>query len=248
MAAFTTIATTALAVGGSAMNFAQAAKQGKLQREAELEADKAMKAARDKLQTNFYKGLDLNLKSFEQERDALAGVGQQLIQAGQESERGAAATAGRVMAGVQEAEKDITNRQIRSQESLEKLVAGEESRLNMAETRLDLAEAEGAQEAAAEAAKNQAAAITAGIQGLGSAAAGLSESAELYPQGGGGQVDGGDGGFGGMSYGKYQSQGGQMSKGDFKSILGGGTGAGNVLSGVGGKISGLFKSIFGGGN
>ena len=243
MAAFTTIATTALAVGGSAMNFAQAAKQGKLQREAELDAEKAMKAARDKLQTNFYKGLDLNLKSFEQERDALAGVGQQLIQAGQESERGAAATAGRVMAGIQEAEKDITNRQIRSQENLEKLVADEEAKLAMAETRLDLAEVEGAQEAAAEAAKNQAAAITSGIQGLGSAAAGLSESAELYPQ-----DNSGDGGFGGMSYGQYQGQGGQMSKDDFKNILGGGTGVGNLLSGVGGKISGLFKSIFGGGN
>jgi len=243
MAAFTTIATTALAVGGSAMNFAQAAKQGKLQREAELDAEKAMKAARDKLQTNFYKGLDLNLKSFEQERDALAGVGQQLIQAGQESERGAAATAGRVMAGIQEGEKDITNRQIRSQESLEKLVAGEEAKLGMAEARLDLAEAEGAQEAAAEAAKNEAAAFTSGIQGLGSAAAGLSESSELYAQ-----DNSGDGGFGGMSYGQYQGQGGQMSKDDFKNILGGGTGAGNALAGVGGKISGLFKSIFGGGN
>ena len=243
MAAFTTIATTALAVGGSAMNFAQAAKQGKLQREAELDAEKAMKAARDKLQTNFYKGLDLNLKSFEQERDALAGVGQQLIQAGQESERGAAATAGRVMAGIQEGEKDITNRQIRSQENLEKLVADEEAKLAMAETRLDLAEVEGAQEAAAEAAKNEAAAFTSGIQGLGSAAAGLSESSELYPQDR-------DAARAARRAGRvqYQGQGGQMSKDEYKNILGGGTGVGNLLSGVGGKISGLFKSIFGGGN
>jgi len=247
MAAFTTIATTAIALGGSAMNFAQAAKQGKLQREAEADAEKAMKAARDKLQTNFYKGLDLNLKSFEQERDALAGVGQQLIQSGQESGRGAAATAGRVLAGIQEGEKDITNRQIRSQENLEKLVADEEARLATAEARLDLAEVEGAQEAAAEAAKNKAAAITGGIQGLGSVAAGLSESSQLYPQdkdGGGGS----DGGFGGMSYGDYTNQGGQMSRSDFRSNLGGGTGTGNLLAGVGGKISGLFTSIFPGGN
>ncbi len=230
MAAFTTIVSTGLAIGGAGMNFAQAAKQGKLQREAEADAEKAMKAARDKLQTNFYKGLDLNLKSFEQERDALAGVGQQLIQAGQESERGAAATAGRVMAGVQEAEKDITNRQIRSQESLEKLVAGEESRLNMAETRLDLAEAEGAQEAAAEAAENEAAAITAGIQGLGSAAAGLSESSELYGQD--------------RDAAKAARRAGRVTAGNPE----GKTQAGNLLAGVGGKISGLFKSIFGGGD
>lgn len=232
MAAFTTIATTALAVGGSAMNFAQAAKQGKLQREAELDAEKAMKAARDKLQTNFYKGLDLNLKSFEQERDALAGVGQQLIQAGQESERGAAATAGRVMAGIQEGEKDITNRQIRSQENLEKLVADEEAKLGMAEARLDLAEAEGAQEAAAEAAKNEAAAMTSALEGLGSAAAGLSESAELYDQKGARQAA------------REQRRQGRVTDANPE----GKTEVGNLLAGVGGKISGLFKSIFGGGN
>ncbi len=230
MAAFTTIVSTGLAIGGAGMNFAQAAKQNKLQQEAESDTAKAMKAARDKLNTNFYKGLDINLKSFEQERDALAGVGQQLLQAGQESQRGAAATAGRVMAGIQEGEKDITNRQTQSLENLEKLVAGEESRLNMAETRLDLAEAEGAQEAAAEAAENEAAAITAGIQGLGSAAAGLSESSELYGQD--------------RDAAKAARRAGRVTAGNPE----GKTQAGNLLAGVGGKISGLFKSIFGGGD
>jgi len=232
MAAFTTIVSTGLALGGAGMNFAQAAKQGKLQREAELEAEKAMKAARDKLQTNFYKGLDLNLKSFEQERDALAGVGQQLLQAGQESQRGAAATAGRVMAGIQEGEKDITNRQTRSLENLEKLVAGEESRLNTAETRLDLAEAEGAQEAAAEADINKTAAITAGIQGLGSAATSLYESSQLY------------GSKGARQAARAARRAGRVTPSNPL----GKTQVGNLLSSVGGKISGLFKSIFGGGD
>jgi len=176
MAAATAIIGTALSVGGSAMNFAQAAKQGNLQRQAEDDAEKALAAARAKLEENFYEGLDINLKSFEQERNALAGVGQQLVQAGQESERGAAATAGRVMLGIQKAEQDITNRQINSVESLERLVAGEEKRLATERVNLDLGVAEGAQIAASDAAKNQASAISGGVQGLSAAGIGLMES------------------------------------------------------------------------
>tara|TARA_R110001592_G_scaffold120979_1_gene325944 strand:+ start:2226 stop:2969 length:744 start_codon:yes stop_codon:yes gene_type:complete len=180
MAAATAIIGTALAVGGSAMNFAQAAKQTKLQEDAERDAEKAMAAARAKLEENFYEGLDINLKSFEQERDALAGVGQQLLQAGQEAGRGAAATAGRVMLGMQQGEQDITNRQIDSLEKLERTVADEESRLSTMKATLDLQEAEGAQIAASDAAKNQASAISGGVQGLAAAGLGLMQSSELY--------------------------------------------------------------------
>ena len=189
MAAATAIIGTTLAVGGSAMNFAQAAKQGKLQRQAEQEADKAMAAARSELEKNFYKGLDINLKSFERERDSLARQGQQILQAGQESDRGAAAVAGRVMLGTQQGEQNITDRQIDALEKLEQTVAQEESRLATSRARLDLAEVEGAQEAAAEAAKNKAANISAGIQGLGAAATGLSASSELYGSKGAREAD-----------------------------------------------------------
>ena len=171
---------TVLAVGGAAMSFAQAAKQSRLQDEANAAADKAMAAARSKLEENFYEGLDINLKSFEQERDSLAGVGQAFVQAGQEGERGAGAIAGRAMLGLQEAEKDITTRQISSLESLEKLVAGEESRLRDEKVKLDLGEVQGAQIAASDAAKAEAAAITGGIQGLGSAGLSMLENSELY--------------------------------------------------------------------
>ena len=167
------ITSAVIGAGGVAMNFLQASKQNKLQQEAEADAEKAMAAARAQLEQNFYEGLDINLKSFEQERDALAGVGQQLVQAGQEAGRGAAATAGRVMLGMQQGEQDITNRQIDSLEKLERTVAGEESRLSTLKATLDLQEAEGAQQAAADAAKNQASAITAGVQGLGDITTGL---------------------------------------------------------------------------
>jgi len=180
MAAATAIIGTAVSLGGAAMNFAQASKQGKLQQQAERDAEKAVKAARAKLEENFYEGLDINLKSFEQERNALAGVGQQLVQAGQEGERGAGATAGRVMLGMQQGEQDITNRQINSLEKLEQTVAGEESRLATMKANLDLGEAQGAQIAAADAAKNQASAIAGGVQGLAAAGTNLFESSELY--------------------------------------------------------------------
>ena len=171
---------TILAVGQAGMSFAEAAKQSKLQDQANADAEKAMAAARSKLEENFYEGLDINLKSFEQERDALAGVTQNFIQAGQEGERGVGAVAGRAMLGLQEAQKGITNREISSLESLEKLVAGEESRLRDEKVKLDLGEVEGAQIAASDAAKAQAAAITGAAEGLGAAGTSMLENSELY--------------------------------------------------------------------
>tara|TARA_R110000824_G_scaffold40782_2_gene121871 strand:- start:813 stop:1514 length:702 start_codon:yes stop_codon:yes gene_type:complete len=226
---------TVLAVGGAAMSFAQAAKQSRLQDEANAAADKAMAAARSKLEENFYEGLDINLKSFEQERDALAGVGQAFVQAGQEGERGAGAIAGRAMLGLQEAEKDITTRQISSLESLEKLVAGEESRLRDEKVKLDLGEVQGAQIAASDAAKAEAAAITGGIQGLGSAGLSMLENSELY----GGKNNSASGfnpATGEGTFKAYKAQGGTSRK-LFKE-LGGGTTFGKGLSSVGGLFPG----------
>lgn len=180
MAAATAIIGTTLAVAGATKSFLDASKQEKARKEANAAADVAMNNARKKLDENFYEGLDINLKSFEQERNALAGVGQQLVQAGQEGERGAGAMAGRVMLGVQKAEQEITNRQIGSMENLEKLVAGEESRLQGQRVALDLGEAEGAQLAARDAAAAKNAAITQGVTQLGQAGMGLYQSSELY--------------------------------------------------------------------
>ena len=173
---------TILAVGQAGMSFAEAAKQSKLQDQANADAEKAMAAARSKLEENFYEGLDINLKSFEQERDALAGVTQNFIQAGQEGERGVGAVAGRAMLGLQEAQKGITNREISSLEGLEQLVAGEESRLRDENVKLDLGEVQGAQIAASDAAKAQAAAITGAAEGLGAAGTSMLENSELYSE------------------------------------------------------------------
>ena len=231
---------TILAVGQAGMSFAEAAKQSKLQDQANADAEKAMAAARSKLEENFYEGLDINLKSFEQERDALAGVTQNFIQAGQEGERGIGAVAGRAMLGLQEAQKGITNREISSLEGLEQLVAGEESRLRDEKVKLDLGEVEGAQIAASDAAKAQAAAITGGAEGLGAAGLSMLENSELYG-GKNNSASGFDPATGGGTFKAYKAQGGTSRK-LFKE-LGGGTTFGKGLSSVGEGAKGLFSNI-----
>lgn len=245
MAAVTAIIGTAVSLRGAAMSFAQATKQGKLQQQAERDAEKAVEAARAKLEENFYEGLDINLKSFEQERNALAGVGQQLVQAGQEGERGAGATAGRVLLGMQQGEQDITNRQINSLEKLEQTVAGEESRLATMKANLDLGEAQGAQIAAADAAKNQASAIAGGVQGLASAGANLFESSELYGSKGAREKAQANRAqrMNLGTYDQYKAQGGRLDLSGFEAIGGRERGP-TFLDSIRGKTSKFFKSIF----
>ena len=139
-----------------------------------------MTSAKKELSKNFYSGLDINLKAYDQQRDSLAGVADRLVTAGQESERGAAATAGRVMLGAQEAEKEITTDQISAIENLEQSVAKEEARLSGLRSNLDLAEAEGAQQAAADAEAASNSAMTQGMTSLAGAGLSIAQGAELY--------------------------------------------------------------------
>ena len=60
------------------------------------------------------------------------------------------------------------------------MVATEESRLRDAKVLLDLGEVQGAQIAASDAAKAEAAAMTGGVQGLGAAGTSMLENSELY--------------------------------------------------------------------
>ena len=66
------------------------------------------------------------------------------MEIGRESERGGAATAGRVLAQSNVAQQNITDQQTKDLEALNKLVATEESRLGTARANLSLEQAEGA--------------------------------------------------------------------------------------------------------
>jgi hypothetical protein len=183
MAAFTTIAAgigLAATAASTTMSFVQAGKQKSAQRQAERDADEAMQAARKKLETNFYAQQGIKKEPYELEREALLSQGAQAIQAGVESERGAAATAGRVQMAQQEGQAGIRSAMGQELTALENKQLGEESRLRDIGVQLDLGEASGAQLAAANAAELGAQATQQGFQGVTSMASQLASFAPLY--------------------------------------------------------------------
>ena len=169
MAAFTTIATLGLAAASTTGSFVQAGKQRKLQEEAEKEAEKAFQEAKDKLDVNYLEGLAIAKEPYELEREALLQTSAAALQAGVEGEtRGAAAVAGQALMAQQAGAAGQRAAMSREMQQLQQLAAQEESRLQGARTELDLAEARGQQQIAADAAAARQAALSAGIQGLGS--------------------------------------------------------------------------------
>ena len=199
MPAFTTIAAavglaaTAATTGAS---FAHAAKQkkqaAKTQREAEATAAKAMAEARKKLEINFYDKLGVKKEPYELEREAALAAGAQAIQAGQESERGSAATAGRVQMAQNEQQRQIATAMGKEMTNIDQLVATEDSRLRDVGVQLDLGEVEGANQALLQAQSMRDAATAStqqGIQGLGNLAQQAIQLAPLYGKNRGDQVD-----------------------------------------------------------
>ena len=182
---------TATAIGlgisalSSGMSFAQAGKQRKLQEEAEREAEKAFQEAKNKLNVNYLEGLSIAKEPYELEREALLQAGASALQAGVEGEtRGAAAVAGQALMAQQAGAAGQRAAMSREMQALNQLAAQEESRLQGARVDLDLAEAKGQQQMAADAAAARQAAISSGVQGLASVGMTALESAPLYGKSG----------------------------------------------------------------
>jgi hypothetical protein len=183
MAVFTTIAAgigLAATATTTGMSFAQARKQRRFQRDAEDKAAQMMSEAREKLEVNYYDQLAIQKEPYELEREALISAGAQAIAAGTESERGAAATAGRVQMAQQLGQRDIAAAMGQEMLGLEKLSAQEESRLRDVGVQLDLAEVEGAQMAAAQAAEAGNIATQQGVQGIVNMGQQVAAMAPLY--------------------------------------------------------------------
>jgi hypothetical protein len=175
------IGSIAVSAGSAGMSFAEAGKQRKLQQDAENDAAKALAEARKKLDVNYYASLGINKEPYELEREALVSAGAQAIQAGQESERGAAATAGRIQMAQQQGQRQIAGDMGAEMLALNKLTAQEDSRLAGAQAGLYLGEAEGAQLAARDAQQAATAYTTGGVQGIANAASQtLSSLVPLY--------------------------------------------------------------------
>jgi hypothetical protein len=183
MAAFTTIAAgvgLAATAATTGMSFAQAGKQRKAMNQAEKDANEAMSAARKKLEVNVYDKLGIQKEPYELQREALLASGAQAIQAGVESERGVAATAGAIQMAQQEGQAGVRSAMGQELMGLQQLSAQEESRLRDIGVQLDLEEVAGAQLAAANAQELSAQATQQGMQGLTSLGSQLAEQAPLF--------------------------------------------------------------------
>ena len=170
----------AATVGTTAMSFANAGKQRKLVKEAEEAAGTAMAEARKKLEVNVYDKLAIQKEPYELQREAMLSQGAQAIQAGVESERGAAATAGRVQMAANEGQAAIRSAMGQDLQQLEMLSAQEEGRLRDIGVQLDLEEVAGAQLAAANAQELGAQATQQGFQGVTSLTSQLADAVPLF--------------------------------------------------------------------
>lgn len=176
---------TAVAIGGlaisaasAAKSFSDAGKQKKAQKEAESAAAAAMAAARKKLDVNMYDSLGINKEAYELAQNAMLTQSAQATEAARESERGVAATAGAVQQAVNEGSADLRTQMGTELMGIQKTIAAEDANLQKLQANLDLGEAEGAQQAAADAQKASAAAMS---QGFASATSAVQQGLNMVP-------------------------------------------------------------------
>jgi hypothetical protein len=182
MAAVTSIIAAGTTLASTGMSIAQASKQNKLAVAASEAADDAFKKAEAQLDVNYFEQLGISKTPYENQREAIAQSAAQAMEVGKESERGGAATAGRVLAQSNVAQQGITDNQTKDLEALQKLVATEEARLGTAKSDLSLAQAEGAGIASAEAQNASNAAVQSAVSGVADFGMGMYQNSELYKQ------------------------------------------------------------------
>ena len=162
-------------------SFSEANKAKKRQAKAEREAEKAMEDARRRTEVNVMERLSIKKEPYEQQVMALLTQGQAGLQAGVEGEqRGAAATAGRVQMAQNLGQERVRTAMGQELQDIERAKVAEEARLLDMGAGLDLAEAEGYQQMAADAEKARAANIEQGIAAFGNLATTSMENMPLY--------------------------------------------------------------------
>lgn len=181
MAAITAAAVSAgAAATGAYMSFKQASQQSKAATTARIEAEKAIQEAKKRAEQNVFEALSLTKEPYERAREAALVAGAQAIEAGRESERGGAATAGRVLMAQNQQQGQIADIQAQEMQDLNNLVAGEESRLKDFAANISLAEAAGAQQAIRDAEKLRTQAMAQGFQQVGQLAGSVGQALPLF--------------------------------------------------------------------
>ena len=149
---------------------------------AERDAEKAMMAARNKLDVNYAEQMSVKKEAYDLEREAMLVQGAQATEAGKESERGAAATAGRVYAAQQASQGKIRGAMADEMTNIEQAIVEEDSRLRDLDVALDLEEVAGNQQRAADAQAAMQKATAEGIQGAIGLAGQVASAAPLFKQ------------------------------------------------------------------
>jgi hypothetical protein len=139
-----------------------------------------MAEAKKRAEQNVFEALSLAKEPYERAREASLASGAQAIEAGRESERGIAATAGRVQMSQNQMQQNIADEQTAQIQGLNKLIASEDARLLDYLASVNMEEAAGAQKAAAQADKFRAMNIAQGIQGIGNIASSASALLPMY--------------------------------------------------------------------
>ncbi len=171
----------ATAIGGGVKSFSEANKAKKRQANAEREAKKAMDDARKRLDVNVFEQLSIQKEPYELAREAALVTGAQALQTGVEgSERGAAATAGRVAMAQAAEQARIRAAMGQELQGIQQQVVAEEGRLLDAGMGINLGEVAGYQQMAADAQKDRAAYITQGLTALQQGAELGQQMAPLY--------------------------------------------------------------------
>jgi hypothetical protein len=164
-AAIGAVAGLVSSVGGAVGSFASANKQRKLQKKAEAAAEKSMESARKALGVNYFEELAVQKEKFELQREATltaqAGMMEGLQDAGA---RALAGGVGRLGLAGQKAQQETRTAMGKEMSDLQKMTAQEDSRLRDVGVQLDLAEAAGAQEAAAAADETRALQMQRGLE------------------------------------------------------------------------------------
>lgn len=173
----------AISATTTVLSFAEKAKADKEARRAEAKATTQMAAAREKLKVNFADALSIAKEPYNREREAMLQAGAQVMEQAVESERGSAATAGRVLALQQEGQGKVTDRQSQDLFNLEAAQVEEDSRLRDLDVQLDLGEIEGAQRAAAAAEARSAQHQSQAYQGIANTAQAGLAMVPLYAKG-----------------------------------------------------------------
>ena len=142
------IGITSIAVGaaGTAGSFAQAGKQKNLAKNAEIAAEKARDAALKKLDVNYMKGTSIAKEAYKLDRERQLVAGKRAAESASGSERGGAATAGRILSAENTAGATTTAAMETALVDRNNAILAEETRLMGAKVNIDLAEAEGASE------------------------------------------------------------------------------------------------------